>query len=85
MLKTALVTTFFLTLTVPAAVFAAGDAASAGYVREQHLTFEEHVVQADHEGPDTPIVEGERPTRRSLLFRLRDSFVPELLKSAEQI
>lgn len=51
----------------------------------QRLIFENEVVRAGRKGPDGTLVKGRRILPRSSLIRVRLNFLPELIKSAENL
>ena len=70
-------------LVVPAVpAFAQEDAAAAG---ETTYNFEDDVVQGDLVRPDGEMLNVRRRGRRASLIRIREHFVPEMLKSVEDL
>ena len=58
--------------------------APAEPVRAQvHYDFDDDLVEGGVSQPDGSFIDSARPCKRSSLIKIRDSFLPELLKSAE--
>ncbi len=51
----------------------------------QHLDFEDDHVEGDIVTPDAPIVDAAKRPKRESLIHLRTSFVPEIVRSANQL
>lgn len=63
-----------------------GGKSDARYQRApQRLIFQDEVVHAGRKGPEGTVVQGRRKAPRTSLIRVRTSFLPELLKSAENL
>jgi hypothetical protein len=50
---------------------------------QAHYDFDDDLVEGGVLSPDGVIVDSRRPIKHSSLIKIRDTFVPELLKSAE--
>jgi hypothetical protein len=48
-----------------------------------HYDFDDDLVEGGVLQPDGSLIDSRRPIKRSSLIQIRESFVPELLKSAE--
>lgn len=79
---------FGLLLTVPA--FAAPAAPPAGgdsttYKSKTVYDFDDDVVEGDLVRPDGEFVDSRKAAKHSSLIKIRENFIPEMLKSAEDI
>jgi hypothetical protein len=50
-----------------------------------HYDFDDDVVEGGVPQGDGLLVEGKRPIKHSTLIKIRETFLPELLKSAEDL
>ena len=55
------------------------------YKKETVYDFEEDTVTGDFHRPEGEYLDSRRAARHSSLIKIRESFVPEMLKSAEDI
>lgn len=55
------------------------------YKKETTYDFEDDVVEGSFIRPEGEYLDARRAARHSSLIRIRESFVPEMLKSAEDI
>lgn len=55
------------------------------YKRETSYDFDDDVVEGELQRPDGEYIDSRRAAKHSSLIKIRDNFVPELLKSAENI
>lgn len=69
---------------VPSAM-AQGAAPQAKYKRETNYDFDDDVVEGELQRPDGEIIDTRRQARHSSLIKVREHFIPEILKSAENI
>ncbi len=77
-------------LLAPGAVFAqkAGAPGPGGDVTYKQKTvydFDDDVVEGDLVRPDGEFVDSRRAAKHSSLIKIRENFIPEMLKSAEDI
>jgi hypothetical protein len=77
-------------LLVPGAAFAqkAGAPPAGGDVTYKQKTvydFDDDVVEGDLVRPDGEFVDSRRAAKHSSLIKIRENFLPEMLKSAEDI
>jgi hypothetical protein len=76
-----------LTVSVPAfaqkAPAAGGD--SVSYKQKTVYDFDDDVVEGDLVRPDGEFVDSRRAAKHSSLIKIRENFIPEMLKSAEDI
>jgi hypothetical protein len=74
-----------------AAAPAAGAAAPAGgdenttYKAKTVYDFEDDMVEGDLQRPDGELISGQKRTEHSSLIEIRKDFIPEMLKSLEDI
>lgn len=74
-----------LALLVSAATFALVPLASAQDVEPTSYDFEDDLVQGDLLRPDGELLNVRRRGRRASLIRVREHFIPEMLKSVENL
>jgi hypothetical protein len=80
-----------LALLAPGAAFAqkaAAKPAAGGDVTYKQKTvydFDDDVVEGDLVRPDGEFVDSRRAAKHSSLIKIRENFIPEMLKSAEDI
>ena len=91
-LALSLAVTLTLTLTLTGTVWAA-DAKAAAAGGEENTTykaktvydFEDDMVEGDLQRPDGELINGLKKTEHSSLIEIRKDFIPEMLKSLEDI
>ncbi|MCC6747686.1 MAG: adventurous gliding motility protein CglF [Deltaproteobacteria bacterium] len=73
-------------------LFGAGDAAAqAGegpgvvYKKKTVYDFDDDVVEGELQRPDGEYIDTRRKAKHSSLIKIRENFIPEMLKSAEDI
>jgi hypothetical protein len=69
----------------PAAGAAGGDDSNATYKAKTVYDFEDDMVEGDLARPDGELVNGLKKTEHSSLIEIRKDFIPEMLKSLEDI
>lgn len=67
------------------AVFAQEQNTGVQYKKETRYDFDDDLVEGELQRPDGMIVGGDTKSKHSLLIKVRLDFVPELVKSAENI
>ena len=76
-------------LLAPAFAFAQAKAPAAGdsvtYKQKTVYDFDDDVVEGDLVRPDGEFVDSRRAAKHSSLIKIRENFIPEMLKSAEDI
>jgi hypothetical protein len=76
-------------LLTPNLAFAQGKAPAAGdtvtYKQKTVYDFDDDVVEGDLVRPDGEFVDSRRAAKHSSLIKIRENFIPEMLKSAEDI
>jgi hypothetical protein len=55
------------------------------YKKETRYDFDDDLVEGELQRPDDELIEGSRRTKHSSLIKIREHFIPELLKSAEDL
>ncbi len=83
MRRTITATLFLSLLTAALPAFAQGSAPAP--TGTQEIRFGDELVQGSLVRPDTTSVRGRRASRGPTLLRLREHFVPEMLKSVEAL
>lgn len=68
-----------------AAAPAGGDDANTSYKAKTVYDFEDDMVEGDLARPDGELVNGLKKTEHSSLIEIRKDFIPEMLKSLEDI
>ena len=78
-----------LLLSTPFALAQKGPAPAAGgdvsYKQKTVYDFDDDVVEGDLVRPDGEFVDSRRGAKHSSLIKIRENFIPEMLKSAEDI
>lgn len=77
-----------LGLAFAAPVFAQGAPAAGADVQYKQKTvydFDDDIVEGDLVRPDGEFVDSRKGAKHSSLIKIRENFIPELLKSAEDI
>lgn len=64
---------------------AAPKAGDVSYKSKTVYDFDDDIVEGDLVRPDGEFIDSRRSAKHSSLIKIRESFVPELLKSAEDI
>ena len=81
-------------LALPTAVFAqakgkpaggAGGDAGVIYKQKTVYDFDDDVVEGDLVRPDGEFIDSRKAAKHSSLIKIRENFIPEMLKSAEDI
>ena len=77
-------------LTIGGAAFAQpeparGDAPDVKYKKKTVYDFDDDVVEGELQRPDGEYIDTRRKAKHSSLIKIRENFVPEMLKSAEDI
>ena len=75
-------------ISAPAFAQKAGAAPAGGDVTYKQKTvydFDDDVVEGDLVRPDGEFVDSRRAAKHSSLIKIRENFIPEMLKSAEDI
>jgi len=67
------------------ALFATSPALGQGSQEVQSFDFRDELVRGDHVRPDGETLHARQRSPRTSLIRLREHFVPEMLKSVEDI
>ena len=62
-----------------------GGAPGVVYKKQTRYDFDDDVVEGQLQRPDGEYVGGTRRTKHSSLIKIRENFIPEMLKSAEDI
>jgi hypothetical protein len=69
----------------PAAKGGAGDGDNTTYKAKTVYDFEDDTVEGDLQRPDGELVDSMRKVKHSSLIEIRKDFIPEMLKSLEDI
>jgi hypothetical protein len=69
----------------PAAAAAAGGEENTTYKAKTVYDFEDDMVEGDLQRPDGELINGLKKTEHSSLIEIRKDFIPEMLKSLEDI
>jgi len=64
---------------------ARGDAPDVTYKKKTVYDFEDDVVEGELQRPDGEYIDTRRKAKHSSLIKIRENFIPEMLKSAEDI
>ncbi len=64
---------------------AMGDAPDVKYKKKTVYDFDDDVVEGELQRPDGEFVDTRRKAKHSTLIKIRQDFIPEMLKSAEDI
>jgi len=79
---------FLVVMGLSTAAFAQGKPPAGGDVTYKQKTvydFDDDVVEGDLVRPDGEFVDSRRAAKHSSLIKIRENFIPEMLKSAEDI
>lgn len=79
---------FWLATTLTAGVAIAQDESSAGGVVYEEVTeydFDDDVVEGALIRPDGELLSGQRHGKESSLINIRSDFIPEMIRSAEEL
>ena len=66
-------------------VFAQGAAPSTEYKKKTVYDFDDDLVEGELQRPDGEFIDTQRRAKHSSLIKIRENFIPEMLKSAEDI
>ena len=69
----------------PAPGGAMGDAPTVTYRKKTVYDFDDDVVEGELQRPDGEYIDTRRKAKHSSLIKIRENFIPEMLKSAEDI
>ena len=69
----------------PAAAAGGGDDGNTSYKAKTVYDFEDDMVEGDLQRPDGELVNALKKTEHSSLIEIRKDFIPEMLKSLEDI
>jgi len=69
----------------PAAAAGGGDEGNTSYKAKTVYDFEDDMVEGDLQRPDGELVNALKKTEHSSLIEIRKDFIPEMLKSLEDI
>ena len=64
---------------------AMGDAPNVTYKKKTVYDFDDDVVEGELQRPDGEYIDTRRKAKHSSLIKIRENFIPEILKSAEDI
>ncbi len=64
---------------------AMGDAPNVTYKKKTVYDFDDDVVEGELQRPDGEYIDTRRKAKHSSLIKIRENFIPEMLKSAEDI
>jgi hypothetical protein len=64
---------------------ARGDAPQVTYRKKTVYDFDDDVVEGELQRPDGEFIDTQRKAKHSSLIKIRENFIPEMLKSAEDI
>ena len=76
---------FLGTVFFSAGAMAQGNAPKTQYKKETRYDFDDDLVEGELMRPDGVLVDSIRKAKHSSLIKIRENFVPEMLKSAEDI
>ena len=68
-----------------AAVAQTGEAPKVTYKKKTVYDFEDDLVEGELQRPDGEYIDTRRKAKHSSLIKIRENFIPEMLKSAEDI
>jgi hypothetical protein len=74
-----------LGLSMFGAVASAQDAPPVQYKQKTTYDFDDDVVEGDMVRPDGEFIDSKKAAKHSSLIKIRENFIPEMLKSAEDI
>jgi hypothetical protein len=64
---------------------AMGDAPNVVYKKKTVYDFDDDIVEGELQRPDGEYIDTRRKAKHSSLIKIRENFIPEMLKSAEDI
>lgn len=64
---------------------AQGQGPSVKYKKKTVYDFDDDVVEGELQRPDGEYIDSRRKAKHSTLIKIRENFIPEMLKSAEDI
>jgi hypothetical protein len=64
---------------------ALGDSADVKYKKKTVYDFDDDLVEGELQRPDGEFIDTRRKAKHSTLIKIRQDFIPEMLKSAEDI
>lgn len=64
---------------------APGDGGKVVYKKKTVYDFDDDVVEGELQRPDGEFIDTNRKAKHSSLIKIRENFIPEMLKSAEDI
>ena len=70
---------------VPAAAAGGGDGDNVQYKAKTVYDFEDDTVEGDLQRPDGELVSSQKKAQHSSLIEIRKDFIPEMLKSLEDV
>ena len=70
---------------VAGTVMAQGEAPEVKYKKKTVYDFEDDLVEGELQRPDGEFIDTRRKAKHSSLIKIRENFIPEMLKSAEDI
>ncbi len=62
-----------------------GDAPDVVYKKKTVYDFDDDLVEGELQRPDGEFIDTQRQAKHSSLIKIRENFIPEMLKSAEDI
>ena len=75
----------FLTTAAGGVAMAQGTAPKVNYKKKTVYDFDDDLVEGELQRPDGEFIETRRKARHSSLIKIRENFIPEMLKSADDI
>jgi hypothetical protein len=69
----------------PAPAADRGDAPQVTYKKKTVYDFDDDLVEGELQRPDGEYIDTRRKAKHSTLIKIRENFIPEMLKSAEDI
>ena len=76
---------FLVTVGYAATASAQGTSPSVKYKKKTVYDFDDDVVEGELQRPDGEYIDTRRKAKHSSLIKIRENFIPEMLKSAENI
>lgn len=76
---------FLVTVGYAASAWAQGASPSVKYKKKTVYDFDDDVVEGELQRPDGEYIDTRRKAKHSSLIKIRENFIPEMLKSAENI
>ena len=62
-----------------------GDSSQVQYKKKTVYDFDDDLVEGELQRPDGEFIDAQRKAKHSSLIKIRENFIPEMLKSAEDI